>query len=232
MGLLAIVGAGMMTMVQNMTLSVAYVTAQQDMIALRSEIFSRVSNDTSCKSALQGDPNFVFKPALAKTPTGQAITLKLGGGSLINAGAKVGSIELTELSLVNAEPFGSTGGYYRADIWLRAKAVNKVMGPSDFPGKVVASVNLTVPASGVIQSCGSSATLASQLWSCSDSGGFFSMFTGLTAKDCCVNPNPFFGRASTSGTSGRTLFKAGGTQVCGFLGGKCSTSYERLCIAN
>ena len=231
-GILAVVGTAMMTMMQNMNKSVAYASAAQDFNALRSELLSIISNSTSCQNAFSVTPNFDFKQASGK---GQPVSLQVGP-SPINAGVNYGAVQVQELKLVNAQSSGVAAGvsYYRADLWLKVKALPNVIGSSQLPGKVVGGINLSVSAAGAIQSCGSTGSLMSQLWQCDDSSGmFFSFFGG--ASDCCAGTTTFGGRVRTGrggGGGGITVFKvATGTNqglinVPGLSG---STTYTRLC---
>lgn len=228
LGILSVIIMAMLAMVQYMNQSIAHINAQQEVISLRSEISSAVSNSSTCQAAITGSPKFDFNLAKGQ---GMPTRITLPGGRVIQGNSKIGTIEIARLDFINAQLTGSASGVtrYRADIFLKVRNLRQSLGPSDLKGHTVASVNFSVAATGLIQSCSSSANLSSQLWSCSDAGGIGGLF-GLVAKDCCVTPN-FFDKSGGGG--GRTLFKAGGTKVCGFFcfgGGSGSTSYDRLCI--
>lgn len=229
LGILSVIMMAMLAMVQYMNQSIAHVNAQQEILSLRSEIFSALSNSSTCQTAFAGSPRFDFNLARGQ---GMPTRITLPGGRVIQSGSKIGTIQIARLDFINAQLTGSSSGInrYRTDVFLKVKNLRQSLGPSDLKGSTVAGINVSVASSGassgLIQSCSSSANLSSQLWSCSDMGGIFGMFLGgaIRPPDCCVTQSIF---SSGGGGGGRTLFRVA-QQSCGFFG--CSTSYYRLCI--
>lgn len=236
LGILSVIIVAMLSMVQYMNQSIAHINAQQEVISLRSEIFSALSNSSTCQTAVTGSPKFDFNLAKGQ---GMPTQLTLPGGRVIRAGEKIGTIQIASLDFINAQLTGSSNGInrYRADVFLKVKNLRQSLGPNDLKGSTVASINISVRSTGAqagrVQSCSSSADLSSQLWSCSDGQDGLSMLFGFGffgSEDCCTQ-----GSGPNSGGGGRTLFKTAGESIpcffCGFFGiGQSETNYDRLCI--